>query len=71
MCLTASYLATGGLSFNYFKMHVWSTKGLHLLSFFSQIHVVLKINAILASQKYSFICISGLSKRYSCFLNGM
>ena len=32
MCLTASFLATGGLiSFNYFKMHAWSTCMLFLL----------------------------------------
>ena len=67
MCLTASYLATGGLSFNYFKCMYGSQQGLHLLSFFSQIHVVLKINAMLASQKYSFICISGLSKDIHVF----
>ena len=66
MSLTASYLATGGLSFNISKCMYGPQQGLHLLSF-----VVLKINAILASQKYSFICILGLSKRYSCFLNGM
>ena len=48
-----------------FKMHVWSTTGSAVLSFSSQIHEALKINAILASQKYSFICILGLSKRYS------
>ena len=65
MCLTAGYLATVGLSYNNFKMHVWSTTGSAVLSFSSQKHEALKINAILASQKYSFICILGLSKRYS------
>ena len=31
MCPTASFLATGGFKFNYFKMHVWSTCMLLLL----------------------------------------
>ena len=30
MCLTASFLATGGFKFNYFKMHAWSTSVLIL-----------------------------------------
>ena len=32
--VTASYLDTGGLSFNYFKMHVWSTTGSTLVVLF-------------------------------------
>ena len=33
MCQTASFLATGGLSFNYFKMHAWSTSMLFVAAF--------------------------------------
>ena len=42
-------------------------QGLHLLCliFYSQIHVALKMYEIQACQKYSFICIQGLTKRYS------
>ena len=31
VCPTASFLATGGFKFNYFKMHTWSTSMLLLL----------------------------------------
>ena len=31
MCPTASFLATGGFKFNYFKMHTWSASMLLLL----------------------------------------
>ena len=31
MCQTASFLATGGFKFYFFKMHIWSTSMLLLL----------------------------------------
>ena len=62
MCLTACFLATGGLRFYCFKMHVWSTTGTALV-FYSQIHVYVpfKMYAIFACPKYFLICILGLT----------
>ena len=40
MCPTASFLTTGVLSFNYFKMHAWSYKHASVAAFAFMLSVV-------------------------------
>ena len=69
VCLTACFLATGGLRFYCFKMHVWSTTGSALvcLIFYSKLHVPLKCMQFLPVRSIFYLYIRTNHKNIHIF----